>query len=784
MLNLWVCEPETQDDVADPGDMFCPDQIDKWEPYQTHEMYQQGASPQTELLQEPQVDYSRQLHAVDTSVVNSSSGTQVRVVSTGGSVSDSKSKASVSGGHTGLSSRNFYKRAQRQHQNLLHASKGQTVQNCSEDPSNAMQNSVNIVASSTYGYPQGKNQPQVELNQYDSLSQQYDNQSHFSYSHFGSTRSHDNSHYGPVPNCDVKQSNFFNPPLNETYKNYDYRLCGMQTEPVAPIAPMNTFNNQHQGQYNFNEYAASHAASSQLPSNCNETSYEYSNYPQPQPQPNMVQPFQNMMYNNGVGESHGTHAPLQNPLLLSVVPPPALQQQPFVSYNLDLQPNTAPAAVMPPCDFQATSDISHVSSVEEIQEKPKEEGTAPSQGTEDTAEDTSPTSFNEMYQSLCLFYKSYGHTNVPKMKGWYLLGSWVDSLRKRKKFQILKERGVNIASQQERQLTYQEIRLLEDINFNWNTVTAKENDAIISVMKNIDESKTTTPSVKASVESDVICATTTHEDGLSLTLTACDGNPQDVKACKIEDVDSNSQEKSLEPTPSLPTCSESSSKSVGKASTSKKTSANVLSMKNKRGIAEETVSDAKPKRKRRKRLKKNDLLSSKKSDKDPPSDDEDPQVTEQMWSFPFKRLVEFKRIHGNTAVPARNLTDPKLGHWVMTQRRQYQLLQKGKPSRMTKERVDLLEGLGFQWSIRTNPITMWKMRYEELIEYKELNGDCLVPQRFHENPQLGTWVNTQRRHFKLLQEEKRSCMTEERLEKLNAIGFSWSTSGKTSSSST
>mmetsp|Transcript_8507 Transcript_8507/g.12106 ORF Transcript_8507/g.12106 Transcript_8507/m.12106 type:complete len:783 (-) Transcript_8507:16-2364(-) len=782
MLNLWVCEPETQEDVADMGDMFCPDQIDKWDSYQTHEMYQQGTSPpQTDLLQEPQIDYSRHLHTVDTSA-NPFNGTQVRVVSTGGSVSDSKSKASVSGGHnTGSSSRNFYKRALQQHQNLLHASKSQTVQMCSEDLSDGMQNSVNIGASYNYGYPQGNNQHQVELNQYDSLSQQYDNQSHYSYNHFVS--SHENIHYGPIPNCDVQQSNFFNPPLNETYKDYDYRLCSMQMKPVTPVAPVNTFNNQHQCQYNFNEYAASHPASSQHPINCNETPYEYSNYPQPQP--NVAQPFQNiMMYNNGVGESHGTHAPLQNPLRLSVVPSPALQQQPFVSYNLDLQPKMVPAAVMPPCDFQATSDISHDSTVKEIQEKPKEEGTAPSQGTEDTAEDTSPTSFNEMYQNLCLFYKTYGHTNVPKMKGWYLLGSWVDSLRKRKKFQILKERGVNIASQ-ERQLTYQEIRHLEDINFNWNTVTAKENEAIISVMKNIDKSKTTTPSVKASGESDLICATTS-EDGLSLSFTpAGDGNPKDMNACKIEDVDnSNPQEKPLEPTPSLPTCSESSSKSVDKASKPKKTFANVVSMKNKRGTSEETVSDAKSKRKRTKRFKKNDLVSSKKSDKDPLSDDEDPQVTEQTWTSPFKRLVEFKRIHGNASVPARNLTDPKLGHWVMTQRRQYQLLQKGKPSRMTKERVDLLEGLGFQWSIRTNPVTMWKMRFEELVEYKELNGGCLVPQRYHENPQLGTWVNTQRRHFKLLQEEKRSCMTKERLEKLNAIGFSWSTSGKASSSST
>jgi len=40
-------------------------------------------------------------------------------------------------------------------------------------------------------------------------------------------------------------------------------------------------------------------------------------------------------------------------------------------------------------------------------------------------------------------------------------------------------------------------------------------------------------------------------------------------------------------------------------------------------------------------------------------------------------------------------------------------------------------------------------------------------------PQLGEWVGQQRKAYKLKKEGKQSAMTEERMEKLNKIGFTW-----------
>lgn len=152
-----------------------------------------------------------------------------------------------------------------------------------------------------------------------------------------------------------------------------------------------------------------------------------------------------------------------------------------------------------------------------------------------------------------------------------------------------------------------------------------------------------------------------------------------------------------------------------------------------------------------------------------------PENNDSAWNERFAALAKFKSQFGHCMVPARYAADPRLGHWVMTQRRQFHLMRKSRPSSMTLERISKLESLEFAWSIRMEPEKMWKMRYDELRRYKAAFGDCLVPQRFSVNPKLGTWVNTQRRHYKLLKEGKHSCMTQERIKLLEDLGFAWST---------
>lgn len=147
------------------------------------------------------------------------------------------------------------------------------------------------------------------------------------------------------------------------------------------------------------------------------------------------------------------------------------------------------------------------------------------------------------------------------------------------------------------------------------------------------------------------------------------------------------------------------------------------------------------------------------------------------WEDRFRALCKFKANFGHCMVPARYPADRQLGHWVMTQRRQYHLLMKSRPSSsMTRDRTEKLNSLGFVWSVRTDHDEMWNLRFEELKTFRAKHGDCLVPQRYPPNPQLGTWVNTQRRHYKLMKDGKHSSMTEDRVQLLEDMGFVWVTS--------
>jgi len=143
------------------------------------------------------------------------------------------------------------------------------------------------------------------------------------------------------------------------------------------------------------------------------------------------------------------------------------------------------------------------------------------------------------------------------------------------------------------------------------------------------------------------------------------------------------------------------------------------------------------------------------------------------WEERYHELQLFKSEHGHTRVPARYKSNPKLGRWVMTQRRQFTVLMQGFPSALTTERMNRLNEIGFVWALRADPVTMWNRKFGELKAYKRLFGNCMVPQRYQPNPKLGTWIHTQRRQYKLMLEGKKSAMNNEKITALDSIGFFW-----------
>ncbi|MDC0489108.1 Helicase associated domain protein [Amylibacter sp.] len=128
------------------------------------------------------------------------------------------------------------------------------------------------------------------------------------------------------------------------------------------------------------------------------------------------------------------------------------------------------------------------------------------------------------------------------------------------------------------------------------------------------------------------------------------------------------------------------------------------------------------------------------------------------WEFCFGLLEVFIKREGHCRVPAMHLEgDYKLGNWVGTQRK---LIKK-----MGHYRKEKLNAIGFIW----DPFQeAWDEGFSYLVKQRHIKGHCGV--RFDyilEGFELGSWVGTQRKT------KKKRLLTNERIEKLNSIGFIW-----------
>jgi hypothetical protein len=164
------------------------------------------------------------------------------------------------------------------------------------------------------------------------------------------------------------------------------------------------------------------------------------------------------------------------------------------------------------------------------------------------------------------------------------------------------------------------------------------------------------------------------------------------------------------------------------------------------------------------------------------------------WNVRYKELVKFNQQHGNCDVPVINKHNKQLGTWVHTQRT---VFRKGT---LPKERIDMLEAIGFKWHIGTGndhqniasetPTTqpkthpqaarheqLWLKKYNQLLEYKQQNGHCNVSQTDKDNKQLGKWVSTQRQYY------ENKTLSKERISKLEDIDFAWKVKTKSNEES-
>eukprot|EP00956_Cyclotella_meneghiniana_P008269 scaffold11022_cov38-Cyclotella_meneghiniana.AAC.3 len=132
---------------------------------------------------------------------------------------------------------------------------------------------------------------------------------------------------------------------------------------------------------------------------------------------------------------------------------------------------------------------------------------------------------------------------------------------------------------------------------------------------------------------------------------------------------------------------------------------------------------------------------------------------EARWNEMYQQLVAFRK--------KRCQQTKKLGIWVSTQRKTY------KSKKLIQDRINKLNDIGFVWEADCNVAReeeyneRWNEMFKDLVDYKEKEGHCDVPQRYKQNKKLGKWVMTQRKSH------KKKTLLQDRVAKLNDIGFVW-----------
>jgi len=128
-----------------------------------------------------------------------------------------------------------------------------------------------------------------------------------------------------------------------------------------------------------------------------------------------------------------------------------------------------------------------------------------------------------------------------------------------------------------------------------------------------------------------------------------------------------------------------------------------------------------------------------------------------IWSSNFEKLKRFSELNGLCNVPFKG-EYRMLAKWTTRQRKAH----------LSDEQRERLDSIGYCWLTKQDKDDLaWNELFQRLALYAKVHGNCLVPQTYPSDPELGTWVANQRR----LDKQKR--VREDRRLRLTAIGFQW-----------
>lgn len=137
-------------------------------------------------------------------------------------------------------------------------------------------------------------------------------------------------------------------------------------------------------------------------------------------------------------------------------------------------------------------------------------------------------------------------------------------------------------------------------------------------------------------------------------------------------------------------------------------------------------------------------------------------IIEDNWETNFKKLVKFKKEFGHCNVPTAWENDKLLSYWVHRQRTD--------KKELSDDKIERLDRLEFAWNSFD---FFWETHFQRLVEYKKEYGHCNVS-TLHDK-ELYHWI----KHLRYIREGRFAYqISEERIRRLDEIGFNWKFNGK------
>ena len=145
---------------------------------------------------------------------------------------------------------------------------------------------------------------------------------------------------------------------------------------------------------------------------------------------------------------------------------------------------------------------------------------------------------------------------------------------------------------------------------------------------------------------------------------------------------------------------------------------------------------------------------------------------DQYWNHQFAALRQFKKQHDYCRVTQANGQQGRLYNWVLRQR------SAERDQTLSAKHRRRLEKIGFEWKGREVSHVQWETRFAQLIAYQQAHGHCDVPCHWTEDRCFGHWVSNLRSF------RRKGQLSQERIDRLDRLGFKWVIQNRNSGPST